>query len=101
MQYVPLSQVFTWTDEIRSEFAREEDQAIRQRNIDRGIEALSGKDACDRLVRCIRMRFSMWNSPELQAAIGLREPHLKNGARRRDRKAAAVQPIAKAGKGGG
>lgn len=67
--HVPLQDVFRWTDEIRSEFVREEDQAILQRNMDKAIAAVSGKDACDRLTRCIKMRFGMWRCSTAQSSF--------------------------------
>ncbi len=46
-----IEEVFSTIDEVREEFQREEDQAILQRDIHRGIAALAGKDACERLRR--------------------------------------------------
>ena len=48
-----------WIGEMREMYAREEDQAIMQRNMDKAVAALSGKDACERLRNYLATRMEM------------------------------------------
>ncbi len=44
---------------MREMYQREEDQAILQRDMDKAIHALAGKDACHRLENYVPMRHGM------------------------------------------
>jgi hypothetical protein len=54
---VTLDDVMGWIEEIKEEYQREEDQGILQQRLDKASYALSGKEACERIKRGIRMRF--------------------------------------------
>jgi len=62
---VTLEEVFRSIDEVRDEFQREEDQAILQRDIHKGIAALAGKDACERLRRRFQFAADVRRNVEL------------------------------------
>lgn len=44
---------------MREMYQREEEQAIRQRDMDKAIHALAGKDACQRLENYVPLRHGM------------------------------------------
>lgn len=46
-------------DDLRAQYQREEEQAILQRNMDKAVIALAGKDACTRLKNNLGMRVEM------------------------------------------
>lgn len=56
---ITLEQFKTWLAEMREMYQREEEQAIRQRDMDKAIHALAGKDACQRLENYLPMRHGM------------------------------------------
>jgi hypothetical protein len=45
-----------WIDDLYSDYAREEDQAILQRDMDKAVRALAGKEACQRIRQRIEAR---------------------------------------------
>lgn len=53
---ITLEQFRKWLEEMREMYQREEEQAIRQRDMDKAIHALAGKDACQRLENYVPMR---------------------------------------------
>jgi hypothetical protein len=46
-------------NDLREQYQREEEQAILQRNMDKAVIALAGKDACTRLKNNLGMRVEM------------------------------------------
>ena len=57
-----LDFIFQIIADVRERFQREEEQAILQRNMDKAIAALSGKDACTRIVNELMSRKAMFDS---------------------------------------
>lgn len=67
-QTVQIDRLYQWIEDVRTQFSREIDQALLKRDLYLGIEALGGRDACDRLKRQIEARFRMdesWSSADL------------------------------------
>jgi hypothetical protein len=60
-----VEEVFRYIDELLEEFQREEDQAIMQRNMDKAIAGLAGKDACERLRRRLQFAADVRRNVEL------------------------------------
>lgn len=56
---IQLDRLEKMIDDVREQFQREEDQAILQRNMDKAIHALAGKDACARLKNSLGMGAAM------------------------------------------
>lgn len=56
---ITLEQFRKWLEEMREMYQREEEQAIRQRDMDKAIHALAGKDACQRLENYLPLRHGM------------------------------------------
>jgi hypothetical protein len=56
---IPLERVHEFIEELREMYQRDEEQAILQRNMDKAIHALAGKDACTRLKNYLDMRSEM------------------------------------------
>jgi hypothetical protein len=56
---ITLEQFYAWIDEMREMYQREEDQAIRRRDMERATYAVAGKDACERLSNYVPMRRAM------------------------------------------
>lgn len=54
-----LDKVAAFIADVYDQYQREEDQAILQRNMDKAIAALAGKDACHRLRTSLGIRFDM------------------------------------------
>lgn len=75
-QTVSLEIVFQWLSDVRSQFSREIDQALLKRDLYQGIEALGGREACDRIKRQIEYRFHLNQSwqRELRPAPPIRAP---------------------------
>jgi hypothetical protein len=73
-QSVQLDRLYQWINDVREQFSHEIDQALLKRDLYLGIEALGGRDACDRLKRQIECRFQMDRNHEEQAA---RPPKMK------------------------
>lgn len=46
-------------NDLRDQYQREEEQAILQRNMDKAVLALAGKEACTRLKSNLGMRLEM------------------------------------------
>lgn len=51
-------------EDVKERYQREEEQAILQRNMDKAIAALAGKDACARLFQEIMSRKAMFDNIE-------------------------------------
>lgn len=58
--------------DVREQFQRESDQGILKRDLYQSVEALGGRDACDRILRTIDMR---WQRHEPQHLPSLLEQH--------------------------
>ena len=56
---ISLERLEEFIDDLREQYQREEEQAILQRNMDKAILALAGKEACTRLKNNIGMRAEM------------------------------------------
>jgi hypothetical protein len=56
---IPLERVHEFIEELREMYQREEEQAILQRNMDKAVLALAGKEACTRLKNYFDMRSEM------------------------------------------
>lgn len=48
-----------WIDDVKNQFQREADQGIRKRDLYQSVEAMGGRDACDRITREIDSRCGM------------------------------------------
>lgn len=66
-QTIELSRLFQWIADVRSQFTREIDQAILKRDLYQGVEALGGRDACDRIREQIDFGLQRDRNMELQA----------------------------------
>jgi hypothetical protein len=53
---ISLEELGTWLDDLYSDYSREEDQAILQRDMDKAVRALAGKEACQRIRARIEAR---------------------------------------------
>ncbi len=51
-----LDDVLKVVEDLREDYQREEDRALRNRNLEAAIHALAGKDACDRIRRTLEVR---------------------------------------------
>jgi hypothetical protein len=51
-----LQQVIDLVEGVKSDFEREEDQALLQHDLHKAEQALAGKYACERIVRAIEAR---------------------------------------------
>lgn len=60
---ISLERLEELIDELREQYEREEEQAILQRNMDKAVAALCGKDACTRLKNSLGMRLEMDQPP--------------------------------------
>lgn len=58
-QTVQLDRLYQWIDDLRRQFSREIDQALLKHDLYQGMEALGGRDACDRIRRQIDTRYQM------------------------------------------
>lgn len=56
---ISIERLHTFIDDLREQYQREEEQAILQRNMDKAILALAGKEACTRLKNNLGMRIDM------------------------------------------
>jgi len=56
---ISIERLHTFIDDLREQYQREEEQAILQRNMDKAILALAGKEACTRLKNNLGMRIEM------------------------------------------
>jgi predicted secreted Zn-dependent protease len=56
---ISLDRVHDFIDDLADQYQREEEQAIMQRNMDKAVLALAGKEACERLRSTIGMRSEM------------------------------------------
>jgi hypothetical protein len=76
-QSVQLDRLYQWINDVREQFIREIDQALLKRDLYLGMEALGGRDACDRLKRQIESRFridvnfgqQLERSPKMKAPL--------------------------------
>lgn len=73
-QTVQIDRLYQWIEDVRTQFTREIDQALLKRDLYLGMEALGGRDACDRLKRQIEARFHMDDNFEREIA---RPPKIK------------------------
>lgn len=74
---VQIDRLYQWIEDVRTQFTREIDQALLKRDLYLGMEALGGRDACDRLRRQIEARFRMdesWSSVDLPVRPPQRAP---------------------------
>lgn len=65
-QTVQLDRLFQWISDLREQFTREIDQALLKHDLYQGMEAMGGRDACDRIRRQIDARFQMDRNYEEQ-----------------------------------
>jgi hypothetical protein len=56
---VDLEKVERFIQDLYEQYQREEEQAILQRNMDKAVAALCGKEACIRLKNNLGMRIDM------------------------------------------
>lgn len=73
---VQLDRLYEWIRDMREQFSREMDQALLKRDLYLGMEAMGGRDACDRIQRQIEARFHMdenWNR-EIERPNKMRAP---------------------------
>lgn len=56
---ISLERLAEFIDDLRDQYQREEEQAILQRNMERAVQALAGKEACTRLKSNLGMRLEM------------------------------------------
>jgi hypothetical protein len=56
---ITLDRLRQFIDEIREQYQREEEQAILQRDMEKAVRALAGKDACSRLANSIGLGAEM------------------------------------------
>jgi len=66
-----VEEVIEKVQEVKSDFEREEDQGLLQRDLHKAEMALAGKYACERILRAI----------EAKAKISLVRPIMKSRAR--------------------
>ena len=56
---ITLERLEQFINDLREQYQREEEQAILQRNMDKAVLALAGKEACTRLKNSIGLRVEM------------------------------------------
>jgi predicted secreted Zn-dependent protease len=56
---ISLERIHDWIDDVYDLYQREEEQAIMQRNMEKAVHALAGKEACERLRNSIGLRAEM------------------------------------------
>jgi hypothetical protein len=56
---VDISKVDAFIKDLYEQYQREEEQAIMQRNMEKAVAALAGKDACVRLRNSLGLRAQM------------------------------------------
>jgi predicted secreted Zn-dependent protease len=56
---ISIERLHDFIDDIADMYQREEEQAILQRNMEKAVQALAGKEACQRLRNSIGMRAEM------------------------------------------
>lgn len=56
---ISLERVQRLIDDLHEQYQREEEQAILQRDMEKAVRALSGKDACTRLKNYVGMGVQM------------------------------------------
>ncbi len=56
---ISLERVQLVIESVREQYQREEEQAILQRDMEKAVRALSGKDACARLSNSLSLRVQM------------------------------------------
>lgn len=62
MNVIEREKLERFIDDLYEQYQREEEQAILQRNMDKAVAALCGKDACHRLKNNLGMRMDMESS---------------------------------------
>ena len=56
---ISLERLEQFINDLREMYQREEEQAILQRNMEKAVHALAGKDACERLKNYLGMSAGM------------------------------------------
>jgi len=56
---ISIEKIHDFIDDLYDQYQREEEQAILQRNMEKAVQALAGKEACERLRNSIGMRVEM------------------------------------------
>lgn len=51
-----------WIQDVKDQFQRETDQGILKRDLYQSVEAMGGRDACDRIIRQIEARCAMYEN---------------------------------------
>lgn len=59
---ISLADFERWIGEMEEMYRREQQQAIRQRSMEKAVEAVAGLDACERLRNYVPMRQQMHQS---------------------------------------
>ncbi len=54
--HIDLQVIFDMLKDVRERYQREEDQGLRQHDMEKARAALAGKDACDRIKTEIELR---------------------------------------------
>jgi hypothetical protein len=62
MPSIDLEKLERFIQDLYEQYQREEEQAIMQRNMDKAVAALCGKEACIRLKNNLGMRVEMDNN---------------------------------------
>jgi predicted secreted Zn-dependent protease len=77
---INLQDIFDMLADVRERYQREEEQGIRQRDLERARMALAGKDACERIKTEIELRTAWLPSKEADRPIPIR--HARRSARK-------------------
>jgi hypothetical protein len=56
---ISIERLHQFIDDLEAQYQREEEQAILQRNMEKAVAALCGKEACARLKNNLGMRVEM------------------------------------------
>jgi hypothetical protein len=56
---ISIERLEQFINDLREQYQREEEQAILQRNMDKAVLALAGKEACTRLKNSLGLRAEM------------------------------------------
>jgi hypothetical protein len=72
-----------WIQDVKDRFQREIDQGILKRDLYQSVEAMGGRDACDRIWREIEARCAMFeNARQVFAIEDAKREQRRRGIRR-------------------
>lgn len=89
-----LDEILQCIQDEWEQFQHEEEQAILQRNMDKALTALAGKDACRRIERTVKVRWRITENATLRTLMRERE---ERGKPHRDHSRVTHAPAAQAG----